>query len=136
MLKYTLILLVVGLIVIGVVAQEPMMQEKGSAQTSQQCMAMMDAHQNMMAEMERMDAKLQEMVASLKSAKGEERWTVVIAILDELVSQRKAMREKRAQMQSGMMGHMAKGMTGEARKSMMQCPMMKAMQDVTSEDIP
>ena len=107
---------------------------------SHQCMAMMEMRQNMMAEMSQMDTKLERMVATLKSAKGEERWTAVIAVLDELVSQRKAMREKMAQMQSGMMGHMAdhmaKGMTGDAQKSMMQCPMMQGMQDVKIEDIP
>jgi hypothetical protein len=30
---------------------------------------------------------------------------------------------------------MAKGMTGDAQKSMMDCPMMKGMQDIKTEEM-
>jgi hypothetical protein len=98
MFKYALLLLVAGLIVFGVGVQGQMMQEKESSPMSHQCMAMMNMRQNMTAEMDTMDTKLEKMVATLKSAKGEDRWAAVTAILDELVSQRKAMREKMSQM--------------------------------------
>ena len=65
--------------------------------------AMMAKHQKMMAEMESMDAKLDSLVAAMNAATGEDKVNAMAEVLEELVGQRKAMREKMQQRHMRMM---------------------------------
>jgi hypothetical protein len=78
---------------------------------------MMAKHQKMMAEMESMDAKLDSLVAAMNAATGDDKVNAMAEVLEELVGQRKAMREKMQQRHMKMMQGMG-GMhdkKGEAR---------------------
>ena len=91
------------------------------------CKAMMAKRQAMREQMDALDAKLGALVATMDAATGSARIDAMAAVLDELVAQRKAMREATESMQPMMMDHMMKHMqAGEAggMKSMGGCPMM------------
>ncbi len=62
----------------------------------------MAKHQKMMAEMESMDAKLDSLVAAMNAATGDNKVDAIAAVLEELVGQRKVMREKMQHMIQGM----------------------------------
>jgi len=64
---------------------------------------MMAKHQKMMAEMESMDAKLDSLVAAMNAATSDDKVNAAAAVLEELVGQRKAMREKMQQRRMRMM---------------------------------
>lgn len=66
--------------------------------------AMMQMHQQMMAEMKAADAKLDGLVQQMNSAAGESRITAVIAVVNELASQHKSMHGHMGQMHEMMMG--------------------------------
>ena len=74
-----------------------------------------------MSGMKEMDARLDEKVAAMDAAKGDEKVEAMAAVIKELVSQRKSMREhmmKMREMRKGKRGHMKGGMGGEAGKGM------------------
>jgi hypothetical protein len=50
-------------------------------------------HEKMMAEMKAMDARLDEKVAAMNAAKGDQKVEAMAAVINELVSQRKEMRQ-------------------------------------------
>jgi len=83
--------------------------------------AMMEHRQQMMAEMQAMDKALDEKVARMNAATGEDRLPAAIDVINEFVSQHKVMREKmmriNEQEMMRMQEHMGEGMPG---KSMMQ----------------
>lgn len=92
------------------------------------CQAMMAKKQAMTAEMNAMDTQLDSLVAAMNAAKGNKRVDAVAAVVNELVTQRKAMRNEMATMEPMMMGHMMEhmrmGMMEGMTKSMASCPMM------------
>lgn len=96
------------------------------------CQAMMDHSQKMMADMDAMDAELDKSVVAMNTATGAAKVDAAAAVINQLVTQRRAMRGKTAEMQSGMMGHMMGHMRGgnaqAMQKSMAMCPMMKEME--------
>lgn len=65
--------------------------------------AMMAHHQEMMAQMERSEAKIDSLVAAMNDATGNEKMDTMSALLEELVGQRKAMHEMMQQMHARMM---------------------------------
>jgi hypothetical protein len=76
-------------------------------------------HEKMIAEMNAMDARLDEKLAAMNAAKGDQKVEAMAAVINELVTQRKAMREN-----CGAMHHRMKGpMMGQ--RGPMDCPMMK-----------
>ncbi len=78
-------------------------QEMGREKMMEHREAMMAKHQEMMAEMESMDAKLDSLVAAMNAATGDDKVNAMAAVLEELVGQRKAMREKMQPMHMRMM---------------------------------
>ena len=93
--------------------------------------SMMAHHKEMMAKMEAMDSRLDDLVKKMNAAKGSKKADSVAAVVNELVAQRKQMREQMMAMQPEMMKHMMKhmkmGMMKGMEDSMAECPMMKSM---------
>lgn len=90
-----------------------------------QAAAMMAKHKEMMAQMQAMDSRLTELVATMKAAKGADKIGAIEAVVGELVAQRSVMRDRMMSMQSATTGHMmehmqAGGMAGG-------CPMMSKL---------
>jgi hypothetical protein len=105
--------------------------------------SMMAHHKEMMAKMEAMDARLDELVKKMNAATGSKKSDAVAAVINELVVQRKQMREHMMAMQpevmKHMMAHMRMGMMKGMEDSMSECPMMKSMaptKDAHSEHHP
>jgi hypothetical protein len=105
--------------------------------------SMMAHHKEMMAKMEAMDARLDELVKTMNAATGSKKTNAVAAVINELVAQRKQMREHMMAMQpemmKHMMAHMGMGMMKCMEDSMSKCPMMKSMapaKDAQSEHHP
>ncbi len=93
--------------------------------------SMMAMHKEMMAKMEAMDSRLDDLVKKMNAAKGSRKVDAVAAAVNELVVQRKEMRQQMMAMQPEMMrhmmGHMHAGMMKGMMESMAECPMMKGM---------
>lgn len=93
--------------------------------------SMMAHHKEMMARMEAMDARLDELVKKMNAATGGKKTNAAAAVINELVAQRKQMREQMMAMQpemmKHMMAHMRMGMMKCMEESMAKCPMMKTM---------
>ncbi len=93
--------------------------------------SMMARHKEMMAKMEAMDSRLDDLVEKMNAAKGSKKADAVAAVVNELVAQRKQMREHMMAMQPEMMKHMMEhmlmGMMKGMEDSMAKCPMMKSM---------
>jgi predicted transcriptional regulator len=88
---------------------------------------MMAHHKEMMAKMEAIDARLDELVKRMNAATGSKKPDAVAAVINELVAQSKQMREQMMAMQPEMMEHMRMGMMRGMEDSMSKCPMMKSM---------
>lgn len=92
--------------------------------------SMMAHHKEMMARMEAADARLDALVKTMNAATGSKKTNAVAAVINELVAQRKQMREDMMAMQPEMMthrmAHMDSGMMKGTEESMAKCPMMKA----------
>jgi Spy/CpxP family protein refolding chaperone len=97
--------------------------------------SMMAHHKEMMAKMDAMDARIDDLVKSMNAAKGSKKPDAVAAVINELVAQRKQMREQMMAMQpemmKHMMAHMRMGMMKGMEDAMAKCPMMKAMAPAT-----
>jgi hypothetical protein len=93
--------------------------------------SMMAHHKEMMAKMEAADARLDELVKTMNAATGSKKTNAVAAVINELVAQRKQMRDQMMAMQpemmKHMMAHMEMGMMKGMEESMAKCPMMKTM---------
>jgi hypothetical protein len=76
-------------------------------------------HEKMAAEMKAMDIRLDEKLAAMNAATGDQKVEAMASVINELVSQRKEMRADLGFMHHGMRGLM----TGHAGP--MDCPMMK-----------
>lgn len=79
----------------------------------------MKKHDEMMSRMKEMDARLDEKVAAMDAAKGDQKVDAMAAVIKEMVSQRKTMQEHMMMMHKGKKGahgHMKGNMEGEAGK--------------------
>ena len=102
------------------------------ASMMEKCQAMMARHEEMTEQRRAMDAKLDGLVAAMKSAAGDDKVPAIEAEVEELVAQRRAMHAMMADHHAGMMRHMMEHMSqampmGEGRAMMGMCPMMKGM---------
>ena len=96
------------------------------ADMTARCQAMMADQEKMTAEMKAADQRLDDLVAKMNAAAGTEKADATAAVVNEMVAQRRAMRDGMMKMQHGMMGHMMEHMQA-GKDSMAQCPMMKQM---------
>jgi len=96
------------------------------ADMSARCQAMMADHEKMMAEMKAADARLDDLVAKMNGAPAMEKATATAAVVNEMVAQRRTMRDGMMKMEHGMMGHMMEHMQS-GKDGMAMCPMMKQM---------
>lgn len=96
------------------------------------CQAMMEKHQQMMADMKAADERLDTLVATMESAAGQAKVDATAAVVAELVTQRKSMHERMMSMHQGTMGHMADHMQA-GPGSMASCPMMKGMGEMKKQ---
>ena len=101
-------------------------QVKPPAGMEAKCQAMMAEREKMMTSTKTADERLDELVAKMNSASGMEKMTATAAVVTEMVTQRRTMREGMMIMQEGMMSHMMEHMQAGAA-SMAMCPMMKQM---------
>lgn len=90
------------------------------------CQAMMADHEKMMTEMKAADQRLDDLVAKMNAASGAEKGDAIAAVVNEMVTQRRTMRDGMMKMEGGMMGHMMEHMQA-GKDSMAMCPMMKQM---------
>jgi hypothetical protein len=89
------------------------------------CQAMM---QKMQASSKAMDDRLAGLVTDMNQAKGSAKVDRMAAVINEMVTQRKQMRDDMAAMMPQMMNHMTQHMQSgmmSGMKSMADCPMMK-----------
>ncbi len=107
--------------------QAPAAQPGTQGKMTMDCNQMMQMHQKMMQDMQAMDSKLDTLVQQMNSATGQAKVDATAAVVNEMVAQRKQMREGMEKMQSQMMEHMAEHMASGAGKAMMNCPMMQEM---------
>ena len=90
------------------------------------CQAMMADHETMMTQMNAADQKLDGLVAKMNNASAAEMPAATATVVNEMATQRRAMRDGMMKMQEGMMAHMMEHMqAGPA--SMASCPMMKQL---------
>ena len=90
------------------------------------CHAMMAEREQMMTDMKAADQRLDDLVAKMNAASGMEKMAATAAVVNEMVTQRRTMRDGMAKMQHGMMGHTMEHMQA-GKDSMAMCPMMKQM---------
>lgn len=109
--------------------QHPMMPAGEKPGMMMDCQAMMAKNQEMETRMAEMDARLQQLVDQMNTARGSAKVDRVAAVVTELVTQRKQMREQMMTMQPMMMQHMMQhmhhGMMKGMGEGMAGCPMMK-----------
>lgn len=91
----------------------------------EKCKEMMAKRAEMEEQMKAMDARLEEKVAAMNTAKAEQKMEAMAAVITELASQRKEMREKMGHMRHGNMCMMMCPMMGHGGMGAMDCPMMK-----------
>lgn len=91
------------------------------------CQQMAQDHQKMMDDMKAMDARLDTLVQQMNSATGPAKVDATAAVVNEMVTQRKSMRESMAGMQGKMMVHMMEHMHAGGADALMKCPVMQHM---------
>ena len=90
---------------------------------------MMADREKMMQEMTRADQRLGDLVATMNTASGMQKTDATAAVVNEMVTERRAMRDRMMKMQDGMMAHMMEHMQA-GTASMAMCPLMKPMSDM------
>jgi len=90
------------------------------------CQAMMAEKEKMMADMKAADQQLDALVATMNTASGTDKMAAITAVVSEMATQRRTMRDGMMKMQEGMMSHMMEHMQA-GTGSMAMCPMMKQM---------
>jgi hypothetical protein len=100
-----------------------------AADMAAKCQAMMADQQKMMADIQAADRRLDDLVGKMNAASGMEKADATAAVVNEMVTQRRAMRDGMMKMQHEMMAHMMEHMQA-GRDSMAMCPMMKQMSGV------
>ena len=120
----------------GIAAQTPHTPQhaataktKPAAGMDAKCQAMMAERDKMMTEMKAADQRLDDLVAKMNATSGAEKTDATAAVVNEMVTQRRAMQSGMAKMQQDMMGHMMEHMQA-GKDSMASCPMMKQMGDM------
>jgi hypothetical protein len=93
------------------------------------CQAMMADKEKMMTEMKAADQRLEALVSTMNAASGMEKAAATAAVVNEMVTQRRTMRDGMMKMQHEMMAHMMEHMQA-GKDSMAMCPMMKQMGDM------
>jgi hypothetical protein len=88
------------------------------------CEAMMADQERIMTEMKGADQRLDDLVAKMNAASGTEKADANAAVVNEMVTQRRAMCDGMMKMQHEMMAHMMEHMQA-GKDSMAMCPMMK-----------
>lgn len=101
-------------------------QTRMAAGMTAKCQAMMADHEKMMTEMKAADQRLDDLVGKMNAASGTEKADATAAVVNEMVTQRRTMRNGMMKMEAGMMGHMMEHMQA-GKDSMAMCPMMKQM---------
>lgn len=111
--------------------------EMGSAMMDR-CNEMMSMHEKMMGKMKASNQRIDSLLETMNESTGAAKVDALAAVVNELVSQRRAMHERMMSFMPRMMHHMGEhmqmkmerhGMTG----SMPECPMMKKMMDAGHE---
>jgi hypothetical protein len=96
------------------------------AELQAECQAMMAKRQQMQDKVRANDAALEKLVTEMNAAKGStEKERTMMAVLNELVAQRKAAHSMMMEMQPGMMAHGMRHMGMHVSPGAMECPMMK-----------
>jgi hypothetical protein len=96
------------------------------ADMAAKCQAMMADQEKMMAELKAADARLDDLVGKMNAASGVDKAEATAAVVNEMVTQRRTMRDGMMKMQHGMMAHMM-GHMQAGKDSMAMCPMMRQM---------
>jgi CO dehydrogenase/acetyl-CoA synthase epsilon subunit len=99
---------------------------KPASDMTAKCQAMMAEREQMMAGMKAADQRLDDLVVKMNAASGMEKMTATAAVVTEMVSDRRTMRDGTMKMQHDMMAHMMEHMQA-GKDSMAMCPMMKQM---------
>jgi hypothetical protein len=117
----------------GLTAQTPQEHEHTTADEATppsgmeaKCQAMMAEKETMMADMTVADQRLDDLVVTMNTASGVDKMAATAAVVSEMVTQRRTMRDGMMKMQEDMMGHMMEHMQAGAA-SMAMCPMMEQM---------
>jgi hypothetical protein len=90
------------------------------------CQAMMAEREKMVAAMKAADQRLDDLVVKMNTASGMEKMAATAAVVTEMVTERRTMRDGMMKMREGMMSHMMEHMQA-GTASMAMCPMMKQM---------
>lgn len=96
------------------------------ADMAAKCQAMMAGQQKMMAQIKAADQRLDDLVGKMNAAAGTEKADATAVVVNEMVTQRRTMRDGMMKMQHEMMAHMMEHMQA-GKDSMAMCPMMKQM---------
>ena len=104
-----------------------------SAETSgMNCQMMADRMKQMREMKQQMNEELQQKLQAMKQASGDKKIDAMAEVISLMATQRLQADEQMAEMRQNMMGHMGRHMMmgddEQGRKAMMQCPMMKQMQ--------
>ena len=78
---------------------------------SDRCKAAMEMHEKMQSEMHAMDVDLDGLLAEMNGSTGDKKIEVMVAVINRLVQQHKAMHQRMADMQKQMKQNMMQGMT-------------------------
>ncbi len=97
-----------------------------AADMAAKCQAMLADQEKMMTEMKAADQRLDDLVAKMNAAPGLDKADATAAVVNEMVTQRRTMRDGMMKMEHGMMEHMMEHMQA-GKDSMAMCPMMKQM---------
>ena len=112
-------------------APTPMAMAKATSESGMaaKCQAMMAGQDKMMTEMKAADERLDSLVSTMNAAAGADKADAIAAVVSEMVTQRRTMRDGAMKMQHAMMTHMMEHMQA-GKDSMAMCPMMKHMEDM------
>ena len=117
----------------GLAAQKPPVHQhpavaaaKPASAMDAKCQAMMAEHEKMMADMTAGDHRLDALIATMNTASGSDKAVATAAVVTEMATAGRTMRDAKAKMDQDMMGHMMEHMQA-GKDSMASCPMMKPM---------
>ena len=103
---------------------------KPQSKMAPKCEAMMAEKQTMMTEMKAADQRLDALVVTMNAASGPAKADATAAVVSEMATQRRTMRDGMMKMHEDMMAHMMEHMQA-GKDSMAMCPMMKKMGGMT-----
>jgi hypothetical protein len=109
----------------GHAAMEKAKPQSGMAgDMAAKCQAMMADHEKMMTQMKAADQRLDDLVGKMNAASGMQKADATAAVVNEMVIQRRTMKDGMMKDQQQMMAHMMEHMQA-GKDSMAMCPMMK-----------